>query len=193
MSSPKILPRHALQEILDECGRTTKRRRRDYLTLMLMGRAGLRSIEARSLTPQNVKTDASGFTWLHLTTVKRTVANGKGNPKRGRKRSIPCPLDLAGALADWYTRDYDGGKYLLSGDSLMARSTVYRMVERVALDAGYPDTHPHMLRHTCISDWVHAGLALHDVASMSGHASLTQLQVYLHTRPDELARRVASL
>ena len=60
---------------------------------------------------------------------------------------------------------------------------------RLGLRLGIP-LHPHRLRHTYACEVLAAGINLHDLAHLLGHASIATTEVCLHLQPDELARRV---
>lgn len=187
----QILPRDAIHRMIEACEHgNTYHDRRNLILVLLMGRCALRSIEARMLEPTNLRRDESGVLWLDLTNVKRTLRGPKGKPLRGRRRSIPCSPEVDDALTRWMREDYDASTYVLGGRDgrPLSKPTIWRAIRKVGFDAGLGDIHPHMLRHTCISDWMQSGqFSQHGVRAMTGHASTAQLDVYLHARPEDLA------
>mgnify|MGYP001221517134 CR=1 FL=1 len=58
--------------------------------------------------------------------------------------------------------------------------------------------HPHLLRHTCITRWVEAGLDIKEIQYLAGHATVEMtLRVYAHyqrsVRAEETAKKIQQL
>jgi len=55
---------------------------------------------------------------------------------------------------------------------------------------GIDDLHFHDLRHEAVSRLFERGLSMMEVASISGHKSLSMLQRYTHLRAEDLAAKL---
>ncbi len=74
--------------------------------------------------------------------------------------------------------------------------SIGRIVGTLAAAAGIQGeaVSPHALRHTAAVHWLRAGLELHEVARLLGHASIVVTQRYIdHIRADELADRMPEM
>ena len=60
--------------------------------------------------------------------------------------------------------------------------------------AGIPHATPHVLRHTAITEGVHAeGVSIVDVSHIAGHKDLKTTMGYIHSAPERLHQAVANL
>ena len=80
-------------------------------------------------------------------------------------------------LSCWQTK---GCKYLFQGQGSkpISRKYVWRLVKQALKRA-----HPHMLRHTRVTDLIEKGLPLDAIGRFAGHSSvLTTLRIYGHSK-----------
>jgi integrase/recombinase XerC len=77
------------------------------------------------------------------------------------------------------------------GGRVSARS-VRRFVDRHALLAGVPKTHPHALRHSYATHLLGSGADLRSIQELLGHASLKTTARYAHVNFEYLAAAYAS-
>jgi len=61
---------------------------------------------------------------------------------------------------------------------------------QIKKDIGFSDFHFHDLRHEAVSRLVEAGLSDQEVASISGHKSMTMLRRYTHLRAEDLVAKL---
>ena len=55
------------------------------------------------------------------------------------------------------------------------------------------ECHPHLLRHTCITQWVESGMEFKEVQYLAGHSTLEMtLRVYAHYRRKAKAAETAA-
>jgi len=142
--------------------------------------AALRCAEAIDLKPGEVR----------LKDYEIKVVNGKG----GKSRVVPIAATLEPYLYEWRRIRPNSPFFFSTLDGRrLHESYVRRMVKRYALKAGIEDdVHPHLLRHTCASAWANEppALALKEVQELLGHSRLSTTEIYLHTNPDEMKRKL---
>jgi integrase/recombinase XerD len=189
---PKHLPRTAsradVELLLAQLNPKSRLGLRDRALLELMYRCGLRVAETLALSPQNLK-PANG---VHCGYVE--VRNGKG----GRDRTVPMDARVAGWLARWLAKrpQSDWLFPVIKGPGKggqMATSTVRILMRRLADKAGLDRKQwsPHVLRHCYASELLEDGFSLVEVRDLLGHTNIAVTSVYLHSRPAELARKMA--
>ena len=171
---------------------------RAELVVLLGAEAGLRSGEMIGLEWGDLDFKAGRLT------VNRNVYKGKpGAPKGGRSRSVPMTLRLARALAPqrgtwpnrlaaetspvlwrvddrkflrmdpWTMRDWMERAQRLAG---ISTGEVHKGKHRGNRDRG----RLHVLRHTFCSHLVQAGVPVHVIKELAGHANLTTTMGYMH-------------
>jgi integrase/recombinase XerD len=182
---------------------------RDLALVQVLGGAGLRSGEARSLPvdpfDQGRSDNQGGSVYLRV--------HGKGH----KIRSVPLYSDITAALEQW--RDARERIPELAGDPLLfpqlgrgrrdgsfpdaggqlSTTAVIKIVRPIMLAAGIPETraHPHTLRHTFGRLYMAApGAELSRLQKIMGHASPETTSRYVHHADVELAsehRRIERL
>ena len=71
------------------------------------------------------------------------------------------------------------------------RSSVTRMLEKYAIQAGLESVNPHALRHTFATRYLNANPDdLRGLARLLGHASLNTAMVYTEPNLDDLTQRM---
>lgn len=177
--APKSLSRLEQNRLL----RTVEKSRnaRDLAIIRLLISAGLRLEELVSLTVSDVT--------IRERSGKVTVRKGKGT----KYREIPLPSEARIALKSWLS-EHSGGEWLFlgrSGRKLTPRA-VQKMLKKYACQAGLPlnSVHPHVLRHTCATNMLNAGVDLVKVAAILGHESLDTTAIYTQPRFQDLSEAV---
>jgi len=152
----------------------------------------LRRSEALNLTPANLlqigKSGAEilgSSPWLNF--------KGKGD----RTRRLPISARLSIRLLSWHrshpTPENSLITSILVNPHKITGYQAYRITRaRTAALLGYP-VRPHILRHTCATFWLRAGVNIRVVQALLGHASLATTAIYLHADPEELVRAVQLL
>lgn len=142
--------------------------------------AGLRATEARTLQWRHVQDD-----WL--------VIDGKG----GHQRALPLHPAAKVELDRWQAVCDDGVWVFPSPrdwmDGPMSDGWMRTQVKQVGCDAGVPDLHPHMLRHTSATTLLEQGADVRTVQEFLGHASLQTTTGYLRVRPARIQAAVDAL
>ncbi|BCJ65134.1 tyrosine-type recombinase/integrase [Polymorphospora rubra] len=147
-----------------------KASKRDFAIFAMLTNLGLRVSEAIQLDMANFGHDRGH---------RIVMVRGKGN--KMRKLPIPPPL---GRILDAYLEARAAAEGVpveqLAGPAFVTRRgkrvdqpAVFRLVRRIAKDAGLPNADslsPHGLRHSLATAALDAGAALRDVQDMLGHA-----------------------
>lgn len=68
----------------------------------------------------------------------------------------------------------------------LSSTWVRNVIRRVGEDAGIPELHPHLLRHTAATRLLNQGVDIRTLQELLGHASLQTTQIYLRVRPVNL-------
>ena len=147
--------------------------------LLLAADAGLRNAEIRSVTPDHVV--ASGLLYVR----------GKGHVRR----TVPLTTRLADALRQedlhrLQSRTPEERPYVLVGARGLQRR--FRKLARQA-DVYLPGRCVHTLRHSYATRLIDAGVGLHVVQRLLGHASVQTTSIYLHASRIALARAARKL
>ncbi|HSH23783.1 MAG: site-specific integrase [Actinomycetota bacterium] len=156
--------------------RHTRLGRRDHALLVLMVQTGLRVSEATGLVCADVQLGSGAHVKCH----------GKGR----KERATPLTAQTVAVLRVWL-RERAGGP----SDPLFATSRgrplspdavqwlVAKHVKVAAHDCPSIETKaasPHVLRHTCAMNLLHAGVDIAVIALWLGHESTQTTQIYLH-------------
>lgn len=122
-----------------------------------------------------------------LLTLRREHIKGKHalleDTKNGSRRLVPLSI-RARALFDSLPARIDGKVFSLAPHS------VSQYFFRACCNAGVENLHFHDLRHEGTSRLFEKGLALMEVASITGHRTLGILKRYTHLCPDNLADKL---
>ena len=68
------------------------------------------------------------------------------------------------------------------------RSSAYYRIKKAMVQAGYPESHPHTLRHTFTTTMLRNGADLSHVQRLLGHSSIETTARYTHLLTDDLRR-----
>jgi integrase/recombinase XerD len=196
LTMPKHLPRTAsradVELLLAQLNPRSLIGLRDRALLEVMYRCGLRVAEALALRPVNLKpANPQGNGQSHCGYVE--VRNGKG----GRDRTVPMDSRLSGWLGQWLQRRPPSEWVfpVIKGNlgAQMATSTVRILMRRLADKAGLDRKQwsPHVLRHCYASELLEDGFSLVEVRDLLGHTNIAVTSVYLHSRPLQLAEKMA--
>jgi integrase/recombinase XerC len=161
-------------------------RQRDASLLVFLLNTGLRLSELLALQMGDVEIgERKGLV---------IVRQGKGN----RERSIPLNVAARKALQDWLAvRPQKASNFIWTAvedesNSLTARS-VQRILKRLGQEAGIPDLHPHLARHTFAKNLIDSGVGLEKVARLLGHSNLNTTRIYITPNERDLELAVEKL
>jgi integrase/recombinase XerD len=76
--------------------------------------------------------------------------------------------------------------FLNNNGEPVTRNAFYRLVSKLASDAGLPPTSPHVLRHSFATHLLEGGADLRAVQMMLGHSSLSTTELYLKVEDKRL-------
>jgi site-specific recombinase XerD len=150
--------------------------RRDRAVLVLALQTGLRVSELTGLDCGDVALGTGGH----------VRCEGKGR----KERAVPLTRQTQAVLRAWLT-ERGGGPHdplfptrtgrRLSRDAIAQRVKVHTAAAAQAcLSLQAKKLHPHVLRHSCAMDLLHAGVDTTVIALWLGHADIRSTQPYLH-------------
>ena len=182
---PRGIPAKALRKLLRTVHQSEHRR--DIALLELLAGTGLRVGELLRLQVGDVKIgDRSGYV---------TVRRGK----QGSFREVPLTNDVRQALTN-YLKSYPGKEeadaplWVGTRGPLNHRSSVLRVLNKYALQAGLPAVHPHALRHTFATRYLeHNPDDLRGLAALLGHSSLDTVMIYTQPSLEALTERMEKM
>ena len=169
---PHVLKPDQVAALLDRIPATTPLELRDRAMFELAYACGLRAEELTTLAVASVDFDAE------LVRVE-----GKG----GKTRLVPVGEHAREALERYLARgrpllDGEGDEALLLSKSgqRLSTSDVRRRLRLSARrgGAGFPDTHPHALRHSFATHLLEGGADLRSIQELLGHSTISTTQVY---------------
>src|SRR5579875_1820564 len=188
-----------------KCARPARTRsgRRDHAILRVLGDLGLRGGELRALAGRHLRRPRSD------SPRRRLLVPGKG----GAERQLAMPRACQQAVESWLLVhplarrgeiDPDAplfvrlGRHERLSPGPLSAGAVHDLVRRCATEAGIPRrlAHPHQLRTFCATRLLEAGIPLHQVSQMLGHATLQTTARYAALRSgwdEELAEMTERL
>jgi site-specific recombinase XerD len=178
----KIVPRLTDEEcaaLVKACSGRDLRDRRDEALIRFMLETGVRAGEACALAVADVDL-AHGVV---------TIRRGKG----GKGRVVPIGPQTTRAL-DRYLRARRGHRLADGPDLWLGENGrgfsypgLYKMLRERAAEAGIPDLHPHVLRHTAASRWLAAGGSEGGLMATCGWSDRAMLDRYTRSTASERA------
>jgi site-specific recombinase XerD len=178
---PKALDKLTLRKLL----RVARSHPRDYAMLEMLAGTGLRVGE---------------LLLLKVGDVELGERSGKVIVRRGKHeiyREVPLTLDVRKALAAYWEAEHpekdspQAPLWIGTHGGLNHRSSVTRMLEKYAIQAGIESVNPHALRHPFATRYLKANPDdLRGLARLLGHASLNTVMVYTEPNLDELTQRM---
>lgn len=159
---PHVLEADDIERLLDNCGNI-----RDQALILTLWGTGARISEICT----------ASWNDLHNNALK---VMGKGK----RERYCVVPPRAWAMLMRW---KFSRGGFL--GDDTIfkiKRRGAYKLLKRIAEQAGVAGVHPHAFRHTCATMLVQNGNDIRWVQAYLGHSSIRSTQLYTHVAIDGL-------
>ena len=141
-----------------------------------------------------------GLDWKRVDLARRTAhlidtKNGESRTVAlsssavGALQSLPRRID--GRVFDWTTsQGFERSWRLCKARALATYATVCAQVSKTPDPAFLADLRFHDLRHEATSRLFEKGLGIMEVASMTGHKSLSMLKRYTHVEAEKLAKKL---
>jgi integrase/recombinase XerC len=142
---------------------------RDAAILEVLYGSGLRVSECVALDVGDLEAD------------ELRVRRGKG----GKDRIAPLGEKARRALDAWLARRVElrpknNALFVNARGGRVSARSVRRFVDKHALQAGVPKTHPHALRHSFATHLLGSGADLRSIQELLGHASIKTTARYAH-------------
>jgi site-specific recombinase XerD len=165
---PTVLRDDQITRLYAACSGTEFDDRRDLAIIRLLVDTGIRRGELAGLTMDDIDWDQETLVVLGKGRRPRVVAFGRKVAKaldryarmRGRHNEAATP---------WLW---------LGRKGRLTETGIAQMLRRRAVQAGIPDLHPHLFRHTFAHQWLAEGGSEGDLMRLAGWRSRTMLQRY---------------
>ncbi len=169
--SPKSLDKNERNRIFRAVEKSGKVR--DTAIIYLLYETGIRAHELVQLNRDDIELT------YRATQSRVIIRSGKGN----KYRTIPFPKESNAKywLEEYLKERYDSNEALFLSNYRLRLSQ--RSLNRILHEYGI---HPHLLRHTMLSQLARNGVDLVTVASIAGHTNLQTTQRYTMPREEEL-------
>lgn len=121
-----------------------------------------------------------------------TVRHGKGD----KERIIPIHSCLVECLRAYIKTLHPWQEYLFASEWMkpFRNSHIAMIVKKYVRKAGFSkEISPHVLRHTCATHLVKAGVKLNEVSELLGHNDPTTTSYYTHYQLDDLKKLVEKI
>ncbi len=115
--------------------------------------------------------------------------NGKGNRQRFVYLLSPAPFDTVSSyIVKRKQISCRSSKLLISKEGKqLTPPLVRRALRELRESVGIPQhITPHMLRHTCATQWLESGLDIRYVQKLLGHHSISTTEIYTHVSDQSL-------
>ena len=183
---------------------------RAYLLVLILLHAGLRIGEALGLMWSDVDFDNGEITVNRSIVYPEENRRGEINTEmktENARRTIPLPWEIIDVLRrkkdvsnSLWVFSMKNGEFL-SFDSFRSLWKIidYRNINKhrgnkrefVSRTLDF-DVYPHLLRHTCITNWFEMGLDIKEIQYLAGHASVDiTLEIYTHYKKNERRKQTA--
>ena len=171
---PKPFEPHEVDAIVTSCDISTPVGRRDHAILMLLAKMGLRACEVVRLTLDDIDWNRGNI-----------AISGKGN----RLDSLPLPLEVGAAIADWlqYDRpDICVTRRLFVGiraphREFTSSSAIGSIVRRALARSGIAPSGrgaAHRFRHSLATGMLRNGASLEDIGQILRHNHPDSVRIY---------------
>ena len=127
------------------------------------------------------RSELSRLMWKNVDLLKQTAF--LPDTKNGESRMVPLSSRARTALTAM-PRRIDGRVFTIKGDSIT------QAFARACARAGIENARIHDLRHEAVSRLFEMDLNIMEVASVSGHKSLSMLKRYTHLKAENLAKKL---
>jgi integrase/recombinase XerD len=189
----KTLSRDQAQQLINACDHY-----RDVFLLTLLYTTGLRIGQALGLRHEDICVEAG-----ELRIVPRSENMNGARAKTREQYAVPVSPEVLQLYTTYLIEDLDALNVSALPDYVfvnlwqgelghpMTYEAVMSLIRRLRKKTGIQVT-PHMLRHTCATQWIRDdGLPLPTVSRLLGHANIqTTHAIYVHLTPQDLRQKL---
>jgi site-specific recombinase XerD len=183
---PKIIDKKSVKRMLQCINLSCPTGIRNYAIIIMIYRAGLRVQEICNLALSDVDFE-NGLIYVQ-------------QGKYSKDRYVPMDNDIIKACQEWLKVRPESEHFFctLEGgilDSRYIREVFYRVSRKAEVyvqdGSEKKPVSPHVLRHTCATEWLREGFNLREVQELLGHSRISTTQIYTHVVMDELQAKIA--
>ena len=131
--------------------------------------------------------ELAAMQWQHIALERLTVQ--AADAKSQRSRTVPLTPEALAAIR----RQPKRSMFVWTHGDGQPIKDVRGSLEKACQIAGIERITPHVLRHTCASWLVQAGVPLYSVQRWLGHSTIKMTERYAHLAPEHLQEGVAAL
>ena len=114
--------------------------------------------------------------------LRITIKEGKGS----KRREVPIEPHLFQSLQVHLNGRESGPLFLSNRNERFTNRRIQQIVDEVADEAEIRHTHPHMLRHTRLTQLAEDGMGLRELMQFAGHEKSETTEIYIRTAASNL-------
>lgn len=172
----EVLTAEEVRRLLDKFSRRAPSGVRNRALVTLLYRAGLRIAEALTLELRDIDFERGSVTVRHGKGDRRRVVGVDGSVLDTLERWLVVRRRLGASRTTPVFCQIERGRIGLPLDASYVRKALKRKSRAAAITKRI---HPHGLRHACLSEMAHEGVALPIISAIAGHSSCATTDAYL--------------
>jgi len=176
MAQAKTLTKQELKRVLDYNSACERHSERNRAMILLTFYCGMRICEVTNLRIADVINEQGNV----LDEIKLSPLQTKGN--KGRTVYVPKRMqkELKTYLQGLKFRTHADFLFRTQKSTCFTPNTASQLLSRIYSQSGLTGATSHSGRHTYLTEKANAGISVHVLAALAGHASIQTTQKYLH-------------